>query len=131
MDYTQYFQTKTRVQSGDKFVCLTGNAPEQLKDFIRQVHFDCFDGCLPNDWIYRTIEEAFEALNNDPIENCTIEADIYDSELIQWLQEPFAKCFCNSFGCEVNDIVEKIRCGQVEAMKEVYIACNQFIQSQA
>lgn len=87
MKYSQFFETKNNRTENKLFTCCTDNTPDSLKALIQAIHSDFFGNCLPNDWIYQTIREAFEALEEDELENCTIESDIYNSELTLWLHE--------------------------------------------
>jgi hypothetical protein len=94
MDYTKYFETKIRAD-GKRFVCLTDDAPEELRDLICSIHCNEFEGALPNDWIYEIICHAFDALGEDSLDNISIEPDCYYSELKRWFLEPFAEDYCD------------------------------------
>ncbi len=136
MDYTQYFkyfQEKTRLQSGTKFMCLTDDAPQELKDLVRAIHFDYFDGCLPNDWIYSVISEAFDDLKHDDLRGVNIEADIYNCDLIKWLENPFAvgivdECIQEDGGCI--GIIDRIQAAQYRAKSMIYQAVIDWIEEQ-
>ena len=134
MDYSQYFETKTRKSTQEPFVCLKDEAPQELKDFVQQVHFNHFYKCLPSDWIYSAIWEAFDNLSMDDIDDITIEADPYYSELYKWFGEPFANEFCTE--CieegliDPKNVYQIIASGQWLAKERIYHAVNDFIQQQ-
>lgn len=55
----------------------------ELHEFIRDIH----DGMLPDDFKYRIVYEALEAISEqDELDYPAIEADIYTHDLIQWSQ---------------------------------------------
>tara|TARA_R110002126_G_scaffold146224_22_gene292188 strand:+ start:3791 stop:4264 length:474 start_codon:yes stop_codon:yes gene_type:complete len=55
----------------------------ELHDFIRDIH----EGMLPDDFKYRIVHEALEAISEqDELDYPAIEADIYTHDLIQWSQ---------------------------------------------
>lgn len=133
MDYTQYFERKTRAIYGTEFTCLTDNAPEPLRELIREIHFGCFEGCLPNDWIYETCFDAFDALKVDCFDDCTIEGDDYTNTLIQWLNNPFALDFCDevlNLSEGTKTMWDVINEAQREAKWQIYYAVNEFIKEQ-
>jgi hypothetical protein len=94
-EYSSFFQMKTRPDGGE-FVCCTDDCPENVKDLIRDIHLDCFDGCFPNDWIYKIIVEAFEDVENgEDLEDVCLEPDCYYAGLNEWFNNPFASGICN------------------------------------
>lgn len=133
--YSQYFTSAKRVDTDKHFIKCKDEAPEELRDFIREVHFEYFEKCLPNDWIYQTILEAFENLEENNIDDLNIEPDCYYSELYEWLGNPFAHGFCNEGlllldGCNAPDIYQVIGQGQALAKEEIYRAVNEFLSDQ-
>lgn len=71
---------------GTEFVHLRTGSPEWMTDVIREAHGDAF----PDDTIYRFIEKAVDAIeNNDDAEDAIreIEPDIYTHDLTKWLHE--------------------------------------------
>lgn len=128
--YSQYFETRPR-DNGKSFVCCRDGAPRELRDMIYEIHLNQFEGALPNDWIYKTIAEAFEALEQDPRENINIEADPYRYDLKTWLMEPFADSFCECAMkeglCVSGDMINGISCGQFLAKEAIYDAVDQFL----
>lgn len=134
-DYAKYFQTKRRISTQEKFRCLTDDAPVALVQLVRDIHFDHFDGCLPNDWIYETIDHAFDALLRDDIDDCCIDADDYTSDLIRWLQNPFAFGYCDEAlagleGAKDLTLNNIIQIAQWEAKDVIYRTVNDFIQEE-
>jgi len=128
-EYYKHFEAASR---GEKsFIKLKDNAPEELGELIREIHFNHFGKCLPNDWIYKTIMEAFEELEENSLVDITIEADVYYTDLYKWLGEPFAHEFCNEAMeeafCEKNEIYSIISAGQYLAKNVIYTSVNDFI----
>ena len=128
--YGQYFEKKQRYDTGEVFVCLTANAPEELREFVHSVHKQFYD-CLLNHWIYYEILEAFEQLEENELEDISTEADHYHSDLYKWLGEPFADEFCSEYMQDFSTpktIWEAIEGGQYLARTQIYSAVNDFIQ---
>lgn len=137
MDYTKYFE-RVRRSNGIKFVKLTNDAPENLRDLINTIHKEHFCNCMPNDWIYRIVKEAFDDLASDSLEDINIEADIYNHYLAHWFYNncnQYAHEYCNEWleefgnGCKL-DMIEIIRNGQEMAKERIYCEVNDFIQQQ-
>ena len=133
LKYTDYFCLKNRENSN--IVCLNQNAPQELKDLVKDIHFDHFDRALPNDWIYSIIGEAFDALANDSIEDITVEADMHYHDLLAWLQNSFAADYCD----EVREdgltnlettFYEMVGMAQYMAKRRIYEAVDAFINEQ-
>lgn len=89
VEYSKFFETRKRAQTGESFIALTEDAPEELKQLVRDIHGRF--GSMPNDWIYKVILEAFEDMEDvQDLDSCVIEADCYRWELIDWLQNHYA-----------------------------------------
>jgi hypothetical protein len=130
MNYSTYFETRTR--DGKTFIACKDETPQEVKDLIRDIHFKCFNGCLPNNWIYQIIMEAFEELEDNDLDDITIESDPYYSQLNEWLTNPFAHEYCNQVIDEIpdmKDIYQIIGFGQYLAKRAIYDAVNDFMQS--
>jgi len=100
---------------------------------IYHIHDDIFDS-LPNDWIYSVIYEAFEELSRDKLEDITIEADSYTSDLYEWFGHPFAVGFCNEYmgimcvNCtNIPSIYEIIAGAQGHVKTLIYEAVDHFL----
>ncbi len=124
ISYEKYFTLNPR-----EAACLRNNAPEDLKALVYNIH-QCFD-VLPNDWIYMQIANAFEELEDNLLDDITIEADSYYNDLYKWLGEPFAKgCiedYMSDFSAKTTDIYEMIASGQWVAKNRIYQMVNEFI----
>jgi hypothetical protein len=133
-EYAKHFETRTRVDSGKTFIACKDDAPEELRDLIQHIHFDLFEKAFPSDWIYLTILEAFEALEDDPLENINIEPDVYYHELYKWFGEPIAHILCIEAQeeglCEGKGIYEIIGTAQFLAKEKIYHAVNDFIDGE-
>lgn len=136
MSYTKYFTNKVR-DNGKEFYCLKDGAPIEIQELIRAIHFDIFEGAMPNDWVYATIMEAFEDItDNDSYDiNDLITTDIYNSDLFQWLQDcPYSQCFCDEAlqegwlqGKGLTDIIQG---GQYIAKERIYRMVAEFLEEQ-
>ncbi len=133
MNYTQYFDYKKR-DNGTSFYCLNDNAPDRLRDFIREVHQgDEFD-CLPNDWIYEVIHNAFEEIIDTDLVQFSVEADCYRSELKKWALEPFSDYFIDhalyNYGGIVKEYSELLGFAQADAKETIYNRVLEFLREQ-
>lgn len=132
MDYSKYFITKKR---GDNdFIALSDDAPRELKQLIQDIHFDHFDGCLPNDWIYQITMHAFDDYDNyEDKEDFVnqVEADVYYHDLKRWMQEPFSFQwidYClDCFGAPL-DACNMVQGAQLEAKRTIYQAVVNFME---
>lgn len=130
-EYAKYFQTKTRTTTQERFVCLVDEAPEDLSELVRWIHKRYFWGALPNDWIYDVIADAFIDLNENNLDDISLESDIYNNQLADWLKEPYANEYCIQAAEELgekNNIFDAIGQGQFMAKQAIYDAVNEFIQ---
>lgn len=131
IEYAKYFQTKTRLMTQGKLICLVDEAPEDLSELIQWIHKSYFLGALPNDWIYSTIQDAFYDLQDNEFEDISIECDVYNNQLAEWLKEPYANEYCIQAAEELgakNNIFDAIGQGQSMAKQAIYDAVNEFIQ---
>lgn len=130
MDYIEYFERGVRKDTGQPYYFLKEEAPEDLKELIYEIHKD-FDS-LPNDWIYEQIREAFQDLKMDDLDNCLIEADVYDNDLYKWLGEPFADGLCNECleSGNIKSIWSVVAVAQYLCKKQIYEAVDAFITYQ-
>ena len=131
-DYIKYFKVSKRATTGYEFIKLTDDAPENLKDLVRNIHLNF--GVLPNDWIYLIIMEAFEELEDNDIDKITIEADCYYHDLYKWFGEPFAHALVNEYlseiGSDCRNIYEIIGHGQSYCKDLIYNEVNNFITNE-
>jgi len=127
--YGKYLQLAYRAD-GTGYTCKTDDCPQDLERLIYAIH-DEFDA-MPNDWIYNTIANAFEAMEEEDCtwEDCSIEADVYNSDLYTWFGEPYAATFIeeyvNEFS-ETKDIYTMIAGGQWRAMERICMSVIEFI----
>lgn len=129
--YKDYFVWKTRSSNLENFVTLVDDSPQDLDDFVRAVHIKFFESYLPNDWIYEMIGDAFHCLDIDSLDNCTIEGDIFDVDLIEWLKNSYAKLYCNEVMNDMidpKDIIGIISSGQYLAKRTIYELVNDFLR---
>lgn len=68
---------------GEIYILKSEASNSELHEFIRDIH----DGMLPDDFKYRIVHEALEAMRDqDELDYPSVEADIYTLDLIQWSQ---------------------------------------------
>lgn len=141
MDYSKYFERKTRPTTAQEFFCLRDYA-ENTADFaisraiselLWDIHHGDFYGCFPNDWIYETVYEAFGALACDSFEDCSFEADCAYHHLIEWLHNPYANNYCQEMidegiTADRAGIFDIISAGQYEAKRRIYEAVNAWLE---
>ena|ERR1700753_3463803 len=127
MKFTQYFEIATR-NNGEQYIFLKEDAPNNLKLIIYSIH-EYFD-CLPNDWIYSTIFEALQDLEDNSLEDCSIESNCYHTDLYKWFGEPYAKYLCDEalveYGC--TDIYDAISCAQRDVKQRIYTEINDWLE---
>lgn len=109
--------------------------PKELKELIHMIHKEYFCDCLPNDWIYETIHDAFLVLElaDDAIDNINLEADCYYNKLYEWLGNPYGHEYCNEVleeGLELKDIYQIIGTAQERAKDRIYRAVDDFIKEE-
>jgi hypothetical protein len=128
-EYGKYFTTKVRT-NGSHYTTLKDEAPEELTVLVREIH-DIFSA-LPNDWIYEVISDAFEELEDNDLENCSIEGDHCYSDLYKWLNYGFADDLCQEYlddCCTIRlDFWDILGSAQVYGKERIYQAVNDFIQ---
>lgn len=121
-----YLETKKR-DNGNEFICHTKAAPEWFMDLIHKAH----DDFLPDDYKYEFILNTLYSIANSNKKadldelGYEIEADIYTSDLIQWLASNLYRIeYVNEamadFGTDVKDIIQYIQMGQQKEKQEVY-----------
>ena len=134
MGYIEYFESKQIERS--QIIILKKEAPENLKGLIKSIHSYFYD-CLPNNWIYSTIYEAFIDLEKE--ENINIEADIYYHQILNWLYEngtQYAIQYCEdakeSYGCLgfMEILSEAQKMAKINIYREVeFFLIDQFVES--
>ncbi len=131
MSYTKYFKRGQRAATETVYYFLADNAPDHLENLVSEIHDLAVFDCLPNDWIYWTIKEAIGELENDSLEDINIEADSYESELMEWLQNRFAKEFCTealTYG-EFKDFTDLVSQAQRDAKSVIYGFVSEYLET--
>ena len=129
MKYSEFFELTKNPRTLISMCVLKSDAPKELHQLIEAIHSNCFDGAMPHDWIYETIRDAFETLEEDDFDNVSIEADTYYHQLHDWLAVPGAQRYCDEateMG-KFKGIYEIIAAGQAHARWTVYSEVNQFL----
>ena len=129
------FETKER-QSGGTFHALKDNAPDWVRDAVKDAHQDRF----PCDWIYQQCDTIAGEIRqeivhgeidpDDIADYIEIEADIYTASLTAWLADHLDNLdYCNRYASEFgfdnsneapdNQITALITGGQWLAKREI------------
>lgn len=137
MKYNEFFKITERSTTKEKISVLVDEAPSELEDLVRYIH-DHFDA-MPNDWIYSTIHDAFNDIEEsyvidvelDTILN-DIESDVYTHDLIEWLHNPYAITCIEEASHDfiTDDFTGMIRHGQLVAKIEIYTQVYDFIHKE-
>jgi hypothetical protein len=126
---------KTR-DDGSKFFCFKDDAPDWMTDLSRAAH----DGgnVSPNDWHYQFIFEALDALaNQDDVDDArlSIEADIYISDLTDWLGSQNSRYSYVDQAIEEmgkgDSVIQDLQNGQLLEKLEVFEAIAGFLNEMA
>lgn len=135
MKYSDYFVEDIKNDGETRFIKIREGAPEALHDFVRSVHVDEFDGLWPNDWVYRTISQAFDELeeNGNDIDGVNIEPDCYYSDLDKWFcDNRIFSSICDDAVAEGlvsgKEIYKTIAAGQWLAMDRIYRRVSEFLE---
>jgi hypothetical protein len=136
MKYNEFFKSKIRTTTQEKFVCLKDNAPEELTEIIREIHLNFGEESWANDWLYEIIRDAFvaievgydESADLDVIQS-DLECDVYTKDIIDWLHNSFAIDIVEDIKKECRDIgfLKLIEIAQIEAKRNVYTMVYEFI----
>lgn len=123
-EYSNRFETRKR-DDGKEFVCLKDSEQdkdETLTELIRSAHGDMF----PDDWKYDFVLRALYAIadaEDDSLEDCEIEPDIYNHDLLEWLPSNahrwggYAE---DAIGEGATTITDACQWGQANEIREVY-----------
>lgn len=134
------FQTKTR-DNGHEFVCLKDGSPEWMADVIRAAHDNA--DMLPDDWRYRFIMEASEAISGMSDSEDTDDAgaefadqgSVYTADLINWLGSHARRIsYCDEAieDCgPVKNVVQAMSYGQYNERREVFAQVLEALQGLA
>lgn len=116
-----YFEQRTR-SSGERYTATRDDRPAWLEALI----FDAHDDFLPDDWKYQAIESALTAMadgEDDGGQWASEYADVYTSELLEWLGSHLLRSgYCDAaaeeLGADGLELTDRIGLGQqYEAMQ--------------
>ena len=128
----------TQKTRGDdsKFFCFKDDAPEWMDDLSRKAHDN--GNSFPDDWHYQFIFEALDALaNQDDVDDarCSMEADIYTSDLTDWLGSQNSRYAYVDQAIEEtgkgDSIIQDLQAGQLLEKLEVFDAVAGFLSEMA
>jgi hypothetical protein len=97
----EYFVTDKRAD-GNSFIKLRSDAPQWLKDLVREAHRDM----LPDDERYRFISDAFTIIaesedEDEFMERLDSDVDVYTSDLTGWLHSRNDRVYY------INEVIEE------------------------
>lgn len=136
--FSKHFEYKTRTDKTG-FYCIKDDSDykDALQDFVHSIHKDLFFDCLPNDWVYEQIYNAFERLAECTCERdfegalSDIETDIYINDLLEWAKWPIAREYITQcrqdFGWQWADLDKQIAGGQLLAIDAIYRRVWEFL----
>jgi hypothetical protein len=121
-DFLSFLTTHKR--GSETIVVKTDNAPEWVEDIVYEIH----GNLLPDDWTYATIKECAEYLEENGNDGGSPEADIYNSDLLDWMKnypgatDDVDRC-AEEFGTSDSEgIMDRIKRGQWYAKSNI---CSQ------
>jgi hypothetical protein len=138
-EFSQYFTFGYRAinkgtfeEKKQQFSKLVECPPKELQELIRKIHKEYFCDCLPNDWVYETIHDAFLDLENDCLDDINLEADCYYHQLYEWLGNPYGHEYCNEVLEEFDpkDMYQIISAAQERAKDRIYREVDEFIKEE-
>lgn len=118
----QGYLTTGKRDNGKTFVMLKDSAKDWMRNVCHKAHGDT----LPDDYTYLFIQDALEAIveaDNLDEADTYLAADTYTNKLLTWLSSMGSRCSyvdqaIENYG-KANTIMEDIRNGQFEEMREV------------
>lgn len=119
--------TERQRSMGDTFWCLNDDSPSWMKEVAQKAHGDF----LPDDWRYSFIREMLGHIVENEGEDISdaessIEADIYNQELLDWLSSNLIRAtYCDEAmesGYVSHDasLMERIGFGQMAEKQEAF-----------
>lgn len=137
------FETRKR-HTREPFVALKDGSPDWMKDLCYQAHGGDDNWMMPDDWRYRFIAEAVDAIvdagadatdseYSDVVGN--IEADIYTCDLLLWLSSKNSRYSYvddarSEYGTQ-DSIIKEIAIGQILEKQEVLFSVLNFLREQS
>ena len=129
------FETRER-QSGGTFHALKDNAPEWVRDAVKEAHHDGYELRLCDDWIYQQCDYIAsdirqkilhdEIAPDELLENLQLAADDYTSNLLSWLSSHRDNLdFCNQYAEQNEFSLKDNPCGDGRTGLEAIIAGGQ------
>ncbi len=131
-EFLKYFKTITREGSRHEIYILENDAPESLKELVREAHGDFF----PDDFRYESIHDALCKFSdcNEDLDEVSLEADIYHHDLLRWLSSSLNRItYCDEakdeFGLTDVDLMTLITYGQQREKDEIVSLIREFLIS--
>jgi hypothetical protein len=128
------FEKRTR-DNGREFWVLKDGKPEWVQDLCHEAHGDM----APDDWKYQFVLEAVAAFSEaDDPDDVQLEADVYNSELLQWLASHLARAGYvdeavqeYGIGTKDFDLMSCIGLGQLREKEEVLSIVRNYLERMA
>lgn len=131
-----YFTTMTR-DNGDVITITKDDRPDWLTALIRETHGDM----LPDDWRYKMIEEALDAIAEaEDLDEAETEyaddVDVYTSNLTEWLssradRHGYVDEAVAQYGHADGGVMDDIARGQAQERSEVFASVRASLEALA
>lgn len=124
----KWFEHKKR-DNGQEFWSIKDGAPDWIQPMAHAAHGDM----MPDDWKYEFIVEMLRAIDGaSDLEDITVAADIYTTELTRWLASHLDRvAYCDDaideFG-EMKDTVTLLQHGQYREKQEVLGRLKEYLE---
>ena len=132
-DCSEYFVRGVR-KDGKVYFYLEDGTPGDIKDLVRDIHFNHFSSSVPCDWIYEQVYRIFDMFKERDFDLDDVlhdlECDTYNSDLIEWLHNSYASSFCNEAMEENNytNIFDVLRAANRSAKEAIVFAVDGFLK---
>lgn len=138
--YIGFFESQER--AGETFIRLTLDAPDGLKELVKEAHGDFLPDDYRYEFIYESVATIAEAEGFKPDRDLEdlyqwIDADVYFGDLVSWFgsnskRTEYVDEIRNEHGCEPFDSVkDEIRAGQEKEKHEVFFTVLNKLREQA
>lgn len=127
----EFFLIKTRADGTDFYDFNLATAPEWVRDMVFSAH----SGMLPDDYKYRFVVEALDAIGEADDDDAHIEADTFTGDLLAWAASHSDRVgYCDIYmhltKSRYTDLAQVLRCGQYTERAEVLEIVRRALEAQ-
>lgn len=135
------WESTTRPNGDEIRTVKDGEHKQLITDIVHACH-DALGGCLPNDWVYASVESAIDAMvglderyaDEASCEFSDANVDVYNYDRKQWLFNPFADDYMtramNEMG-QPDDFYQQIAFAQYLALRDIFATTLAWLQETA